>query len=132
MEYTVIMLDISMAFETVDHSVLLSRQHKEIGVSEEGYTCRWFESNITGRKHAVLIDGVKSTLWELLLGVPQGSVLEPLLFIIYMGLLGIILRSLGIIIHFYAEDSQICVIFNINESDSAVKPVTEAVMIIKN
>ena len=75
-----------MAFDTIDRSVLLSRLHKVIGVSGKPY--RWFESYITGTKQAVLIDVVFSALWELLFGVPQGSVLGLLLFVIYIGTLG--------------------------------------------
>ena len=125
-----ILLDLSAAFDTIDHSVLLSRLKAEIGVS--GKVFNWFKSYLGGRKQALLIDGVRSALLELLFGVPQGSVLGPLLFIIYMGPLGKILRTLGISFHFYADDSQIYITFNVSESDGAVKKVEEAVNIIKS
>ena len=100
-------------------------------MSGKAYTCRWFESYITGRKKTGLIGGVKSILWKLLLGLPQTFILRPLLFIIYMGPFGKILHSLGIHFHFHADDSQIYVTFNISEYNSAAKIVEEAVRIIK-
>ena len=125
-----IMLDLSAAFDTIDHNVLLGRMNKVLGAS--GKVLDWFRSYITGREQAVIIDGVKSTLWKLLFGVPQGSVLGPLLFLIYMSPLGGILRSLGVDYHFYADDSQIYVTFDIRDCNSAVKKVEDVVLIIKN
>ena len=68
-----IMLDLSAAFDTIDHTTLMSRLQSVIGLS--GKALKWFASYINDRKQSVIIDGVKSSLWELIFGVPQGSVL---------------------------------------------------------
>ena len=70
------------------------------------------------------------SLWELVFGVPQRLVLGPL-FIMYMSPLGKVLKYLGIQYHFYADNSQIYVTFNINEAGSAVTKIEEAIGIIK-
>ena len=124
-----IMLDLSAAFDTIDHDVLLTRLQRDIGL--QGRALQWFESYITGRKQTVIIDGTRSKLWDLLYGVPQGSVLGPILFLIYMGPLGKILRKLGVKFHFYADDSQIYVTFDLEGRHSAVTQVQEAIIIIK-
>ena len=123
------MLDLSAAFDTIDHSTLLSRLKSEIGVSGKVY--KWFSSYLSDRKQSVLIHGMQSKLMELIYGVPQGSVLGPILFIIYMGPLGRLLKSLGVNYHFYADDSQIYVTFNVPNADEAVKKVEEVASIIK-
>ena len=125
-----VMLDLSAAFDTIDHNVLISRLQNDIGLS--GKVLEWFRSYISGRRQSVLINGVKSAFWNLLFGVPQGSVLGPLLFLIYMGPLGKILRSLGIGYHFYADDSQIYITFDVKEGNSAVHSIQSVVTIIKN
>ena len=124
-----IMLDLSAAFDTIDHKTLISRLKSEIGVA--GKALSWFNSYISGRKQAVLINGATSKLWELLFGVPQGSVLGPILFIIYTGPLGRILRRMGVNFHFYADDTQIYVSFDIDGADAAVKKVEEVIALIR-
>ena len=124
------MLDLSAAFDTIDHDVLISRLENEIGI--KGKVLNWFKSYITGRKQSIAINGVTSTPWELLFGVPQGSVLGPILFIIYMGPLGKILSSLGVGYHFYADDSQIYVTFDIHHVQPAVKKMEDILLIIKS
>jgi hypothetical protein len=124
------MLDLSSAFDTIDHSELLSRLKSIIGIT--GKALDWFSSYLTNRMQSILINGSKSRLWELLFGVPQGSVLGPILFIIYTSPLGKILRSLGIGYHFYADDSQIYISFNIDETDAAVGKIQDVIKIIKN
>jgi hypothetical protein len=76
-----IFCDLRKAFDTVDHSILLTKLHN-IGI--QGQELKWFENYLLGRKQFVVINGKSSTLREILLGVPRGSILGPLLFIIYI------------------------------------------------
>ena len=89
-----VLLDLSAAFDTIDHSILLERLKSHIGLSGKAFA--WFKSYIHGRKQSVLINDAVSRLWELIFGVPQGSVLGPLLFIIYTSPHGALLCNLGI------------------------------------
>jgi hypothetical protein len=123
------MLDLSAAFDTIDHPTLLSRLQSTIGLSGKAF--EWFSSYISGRKQSIIINGIQSSIWELLFGVPQGSVLGPLLFIIYMSPLGKILQSLGVQYHFYADDSQIYISFDVIETEEAITKIEETVAAIK-
>ncbi len=75
------LLDLSAAFDTLDHARLLDQLY-QIGV--RGVVLKWFRSYLTGRTQAVVIDGISSDPVSLSTGVPQGSVLGPLLFLIYI------------------------------------------------
>ena len=74
-------LDVSAAFDKVWHNGLLAKLD-QIGV--EGTFLDTISSYLAGRKQVVVVDGVKSDILEVQAGVPQGSRLGPLLFIIYM------------------------------------------------
>ncbi len=76
-----IFLDLSKAFDTLDHTILLEKL-KYYGIAAIAY--KLMESYITNRKHYVEINGTKSKLFNISTGVPQGSILGPLLFIIYI------------------------------------------------
>ena len=77
----VIFCDLRKAFDTVNHQLLFKKLHK-IGI--RGTELNWFISYLTGRKQFVYLNNKNSTLLEILLGVPQGSILGPLLFLLYI------------------------------------------------
>lgn len=93
------------AFDTVDHSLLLNRLENVFGLTD--IVLHWFKSFLSDRKQFVSLGGCKSKAGTVQFGVPQGSVLSPLLFSMYIFPLGQLLRSLGLNYHFYADDTQI-------------------------
>ena len=99
------LLDMSAAFDTVDHSILLRRLDKTHGI--RGGTLRWIESYLTDRTQRVCIQGTSSNDVPLLYRLLQGSVLGPLLFILYIGELEQIINSHGLLAYTYADDNQI-------------------------
>ncbi len=76
-----IFCDLRKAFETVNHDILLNKLQM-MGVRENELD--WFKNYLSGRKQFVFIDGKCSSLRDIMLGVPQGSILGPLLFLIYI------------------------------------------------
>ena len=76
-----IYLDLQKAFDTVNHDILIQKLSK-YGI--RGTLLQWFKSYLTNRKQFITIDSVKSDIQYITCGVPQGSVLGPLLFLIYI------------------------------------------------
>ena len=101
----VILLDLSAAFDTVDHKKLLEILEKEIGI--RGTALRWFESFITNRTQKVKIGETYSDVIELMYGVAQGSVLGPPLFKIYIRSLYRYVAPTEFEIEGFADDHQL-------------------------
>ena len=76
-----IFIDLKKAFDTVNHDILLKKL-EHYGV--RGTMLSWFESYLKGRKQYVFYNGESSSIMEITCGVPQGSVLGPLLFLLYI------------------------------------------------
>ena len=99
------LLDMSAAFDTFDHNTLTNRLAECYGVS--GMVLAWFKSYFCGRHQQIKIDKSFSDSSLLEHGVPQGSVLGPLLFSLYTAPLSTIISSYGLSHHLYADDTQI-------------------------
>ena len=104
-----LLLDLSAAFDTVNHSLRLLRLENSLGTT--GTVLQWFHSHLTGRAQFVEINDTKSSVRDLTVGVPQGSVLGPILYLLYTGPLAEIIRSHGLVYHFYADDTQLYISF---------------------
>lgn len=100
------LLDLTAAFDPVDHEILVARLEQLLGIG--GTALEWFRSYLSHRTFCVSLGDSASTA-PFSCGVPQGSVLGPLLFSLYLLPLGSILRKHGISFHFHADDSQIYV-----------------------
>ena len=110
-----VLLDLSAAFDTVDHSVLKDRMEQMFGISDG--VLRWLLSYLGTRHQAVMIRGVESENRILQYGVPQGSVLGPELFKDYIAPLANLIHSHGIEFHGYADDTQLYITFTPGENE---------------
>jgi len=73
-----VLLDLLAAFDTVDHQILLDRLYKKFGIRD--IALKWFKSYLSERQFRVDMDGTLCNSYSLKCGVPQGSILGPILF----------------------------------------------------
>lgn len=105
-----ILLDLSAAFDTIDHTILAKKLLDDYGIS--GTALLWLQSYLKNRTYCVKIGDTMSSVMELLFGVPQGSLLGPILFILYTKFLQKIAKKYGLDIQLYADDSQLYIGFS--------------------
>jgi len=103
-----ITLDLSAAFDTIDHKILLERLHDLFGVS--GDALKWMESYFRDRAQSVIIDGSTSSAQSLISGVPQGSVLGPKCYSMYTKPLGGLFKQHNLSYITYADDSDLYIV----------------------
>ena len=125
-----VLLDLSAAFDTVDHKILLRRLESRLGI--KGSALEWIKSYLSNRFQSVKVNDVESNLLELLFGVPQGSVLGPVLFTIYTLPLGDILRKHNLSFHLYADDTQIYLSCGLSEFQTAKSRIERCVQEIRS
>ncbi len=100
-----LLLDLTAAFDTVDHDILVARLKNHVGV--QGLALKWFSSHLKDRTFSVSLGDSSSSTAPLVCGVPQGSIWGQILFTLYLLPLGFIFELFGIHYHLYADDSQI-------------------------
>ena len=102
-----VFIDLKKAFDTVSHDILLQKM-EHYGIKDMALA--WFKSYLTDRKQFVSLDGVDSNIKFISCGVPQGSVLGPLLFLLYINNLPNISKHLKFF--FFADDTNIYYVAN--------------------
>ena len=117
------LLDLSAAFDTIDHNILITRLSSWFGI--HGSVLSWFKSYLSSRSFRVKCDENLSFFHTSSCGVPQGSVLGPLLF-------GTFISSLSLDHHLYADDTQLFFSFHPLNFDSSISHFQDALQHISS
>ena len=119
-----VMLDLSSAFDVIDHGIMLTRLQHSFGVTAEALD--WMRSYISGRTQCVSVGPTTSFNANLCCGVPQGSVLGPKLYCIYTKPVGDIVKKHNLHYHCYADDTQIYLSIKPDENWASERSAIEA------
>ena len=111
------LLDMSAAFDTVDHDILIQRLHHSFGFRDE--VLAWIRNFFTARTQRVRVGDQYCSYSPVFYGVPQGSVLGPILFLLYTADVLVIAGRYGVSAHSYADDTQLY-IHSSTESSSMI------------
>jgi len=109
-------LDLSAAFDTIDHNILLNRLHTRFGIT--GSPLAWLTSCLLGRTQSVCVGNASSTVTDCRTGVHQGSVLGPILFCLYISPIADIASQYNVSLQQYADDTQLYIACSVNDAAS--------------
>ena len=109
-----VMLDLSAAFDVIDHNILIERMEYAFGVT--GPALSWIKSYLSSRSQQIAVGSTLSKEFLLHCGVPQGSVLGPRLYCMFSKPIGEICRKHDMCYHCYADDTQVYLIINPKDS----------------
>ena len=123
-----VLLDLSAAFDTIDHAILLHRLKNWFGISDSAF--QLLSSYLSGRSQSVVINGHVCPAEPLTTGVPQGSVLGPLLFTIYTTPIAHTIQSLSFSFHLYADDTQIYISFASTEAAAHLQDMSATLDVV--
>ena len=112
------LLDLSAAYNTIDHDILITRLSSWFGI--HGSVLRWFKSYLSSRYFHVKCETDLSSWYTSSCGVPQGSVLGPLLFVMYTTPLTTIISSCSLNHNLYADDTQLFLSFLPTDFNSSI------------
>ena len=98
------LLDLSSAIDTIDHNIPLGRQDNLYGIS--GTCLSWFSSYLSNRRQSIAIANLISSTKELHYGVPQGSVLGPILPVLYIDALSNLIKRHSFSVYLFADGIQ--------------------------
>ena len=125
-----VLLDLSAAFDTVDHQTLLKTLQNYFGIS--GSVLAWFQSYLSNRSQVVSVNGCISHRADLVYGVPQGSVLGPVLFVMYTRPLLLLLEKHSVKSQSFADDTQLYTHTDPSDIDSTVQLMQECIGEVKS
>ena len=127
-----VLLDLSAAFDTVDHQILLNIMQRDFGLDNS--VLNWLASYLSNRSQRVMISDILSDKCNINFGVPQGSCLGPVLFTAYSSSLFQVINKHLVYSHGYADDTQLVKVFSPRSNDQilAIECIEDCVSDIQN